>query len=158
MSGSMRGKMLLAAFSVAIFASGKVFAQEAASSPNEPLATAMMNNGWASVGLVDVARDGEKLTVKVRFEAAEGVSGRETVYSGLPEEMWKTDFYIVSGDKKYLIMKDGAEKPLAPSSLVLKADAPQAGAWNATFPAPPAGAQATLHMLDIEPLGPFTVP
>jgi len=117
-----------------------------------------MNNGWAKAELASAVRDGEKLTVRVRFKAAEGASGRQTVYSAMSGQMWKTDFYLVSGDKKYLILKDSADEPLAPSSLVLDGKAPQAGAWNATFPAPPAGEQATLHMLNVEPLGPFTVP
>lgn len=150
---------IFAASIVAISICGGLAAQEAqVPSADNPLATSLLNNGWAEAALVGARRDGDSLHVSVRFKAAEGVSGNEILYSGFSTRMWETDFYIVADDKKYLIMKDSSDKPLAPSVLKLSSDEPQAGSWSATFPAPPTGAQATLYMLDVEPLGPFTVP
>lgn len=156
-------KKLLGMLSVAILIPASAVAQNATtnapgSSTSEALATAMTNNGWAEARLVSAARDGDNLLIRVRFFASEGVSGTQNIYSSVSQNMWENEFYIVSGNKKYLILKDGAGKVLAPTFLTLRAGTPQAGSWSATFPAPPVGERATLHMHGIEPLGPFTVP
>ncbi|PZO67770.1 MAG: hypothetical protein DI498_01945 [Paracoccus denitrificans] len=141
---------------------GTAFAQEtaapAADASDAVLATSLTNTGMAEASLVSAVRDGDKLTVRVRFKATEGQTGTEVLYSSMSENSWQTDYYLVAGDKKYLILKDSAGKPLAPSSLSLNASNPMAGSWNATFPAPPAGETAMLHIGNVEPLGPFTVP
>lgn len=138
---------------------GSAFAQEAAGTPADTaMPAAMLNNGWGEATLADAVRDGDKLRLTVRFKAAEGAANGETVYSGLTEQSWENDFYLTAGEKKYLILKDANGTPLAPNALRLDPKALQAGAWTATFPAPPAGEQATLFMLGVEPLGPFSVP
>jgi len=110
--------------------------------------------------LVKVIRDGDKLTVTVRFRPLVKSTRRlyisDTIYDKqMSEKEWEQNFYLTSGNKKYLILKDADGKWLAPDELVLRDGG---GSWNATFPAPPAGQKAVLYMRKLEPLGPFTVP
>ncbi len=115
--------------------------------------------GDVETRLVKAIRDGDKLTVTVRFRplARKGTSEwNDTIYDKkMSEKEWEQHFYLTSGNKKYLILKDGDGKWLAPDELILKTGA---GSWSATFPAPPAGQKAVLHMRGLEALGPFTVP
>ena len=125
-----------------------------------PAATALTSSGIAEVELSGIIRDGDKLTLRLRMKPVEAAKRtNETVYSSISDQAWEEEFYLLSGDKKYLLLKDSAGKPLASASLMLSVnDAPLAGSWNGTFPAPPAGATATLYLPKIEPIGPFTVP
>jgi len=107
--------------------------------------------------LVKATRDGDKLTVIVRFkkEPNKGFAGslyRESNNSFLE------NCYLVSGNKKYFILKDSEGNWLAPRELTLPGNSGGITSWSTTFPAPPAGQQATLHIGSVEPLGPFTVP
>ena len=145
------GKFLLAA-ALGVALLGPASAQDA------PLAKGYVTDGWAEASLASARRDGDKLLVVVRFKAAEGVEGVRTVFSSINQQSWDSDFYVVAGDKKYLLMKDAADQPLADGSLTLRAGTPQAGSWSGVFPAPPAGESATLYVKGVEPLGPFTVP
>ena len=109
--------------------------------------------------LARVERTGDSLTLRVRFTRAEGVDRlNKTVYSTLSKQIWESDIYVTAGDKKYLLLVDSSDKPIASSTLRLTSGGPQAGAWYGTFPAPPAGERATLYLPDMEPLGPFEVP
>lgn len=152
-------KTMAVACTLGLMLCGNALAQgTGAPASSEPLATSMMNNGWAEASLISAKRDGDRLQVSVRFKASEGAKDSEYVYSKLSPASWETDFYILSENKKYLLMKDSADKPLAPDALLLNASYPQAGSWSATFPAPLAGEKATLYIQGLEPLGPFTVP
>ncbi len=127
--------------------------------PSEAMPTAMLNDGWAEATLAKIDRDGDKMTVRVRFKKAEDAEGTSAIlYGTLSEAIWERDIYITAGDKKYLLLVDSNDVPLASSELSLSDDGPQAGAWYGTFPAPPAGESATLQLPKMEPLGPFTVP
>lgn len=152
---------LLAASLLGAACLGGAMAQEATAP--EPAAemqpvTASLNNGWAQATLADARRDGDKLHLTVRFVASPDVKGTHVLYSVISANSWESDFYLLAGDKKYLLIKDASDIPVASSSLALRAGTPQAGSWSGTFPAPPAGESATLYLKDIEPMGPFTVP
>lgn len=129
-----------------------------ASAPAAPPAVAMLNDGWAEARLAGAQREGDTMTVRVRFYRAEGVEGSRVLYGTLSKSVWETDIYIVAGDKKYLLLKDSEGNAIAPANLMLDDDGPQAGAWYGTFPAPPAGEAAVLHLPAMEPLGPFPAP
>lgn len=120
--------------------------------------TALLDDGWGEATLAGVARDNDKMTVRVRFTKAEEASGSRIIYGTLSSNIWESEIYVVSGEKKYLLLTDSKGKPLASSNLQLDDRGPQAGAWHGTFPAPQAGASATLQLPGMEPLGPFTVP
>jgi len=116
------------------------------------------NVGDIQVSLVKVIRDGDKLTVNVRFRplTAGGYKYPETIYDEkMSDKEWERNFYLTSGNKKYLVLKDADGKWLAPEKLTLYGGG---GSWSATFPAPPSGQNAVLHMLKLEALGPFIVP
>ena len=130
----------------------------AGATSDAPLATAMLNDGWGEARVAGVERDGDKLTVRVRFYKADGADGSKIIYSTLSTAIWEQELYLVVGDKKYLLLRDSDGSSLATRSLSLDADDLQAGAWYGVFPAPPAGEQAVLHMPQMEPLGPFPIP
>lgn len=153
--------LVAACFSGALLG-GTAVAQDAPPASTEqapaPLATSIAAGGLVEAHLVSAVRDGDNLTVKVRFQTITDEKRSKTVYSTLSTSNWESDFYIVSGNKKYLILKDSSGVPLAPAALTLDTTNPIAASWSATFPAPPAGQTAMLHILDVEALGPFTVP
>ena len=127
------------------------------------LATGLFASQWPKIGdievrLVKAIRDGDKLTVTVRFRRLDKGEGFDTdwIYDKqMSAKEWEQNFYLTSGNKKYLILKDADGKWLAPDELKLQNGG---GSWSATFPAPPAGEKATLHMRKLEALGPFIVP
>jgi len=138
---------------VAAYALGFLLCAAASAQTTAPaaLATGLTEKGTTEASLVKALRDGDKLTITVRFRpVAKDLSGSETIYNQGVEEI-----YLVSANKKYLILKDGDGKWLAPSYLSLDKGL---GSWSAIFPAPPAGQKATLHMKGVEPIGPFVVP
>lgn len=158
-------KTLALAAGLSVIAVGAGSAQEAAApvaadtSAAEAKPTAMLNDGWAEATLAKVDRDGDKMTVRVRFKKAEDAEGTSKIlYGTLSTSIWESDIYVTAGDKKYLLLVDSNKTPLASSDLKLQDGGPQAGAWYGTFPAPPAGEKATLQLPQMEPLGPFTVP
>jgi len=144
-------------------ASAQTTAPAAPANTEPALATGLFASAWPNTGdievrLVKVIRDGDKLTVTVRFRRVEKKEGYDIdlIYDKkMPEKEWEQNFYLTSGNKKYLILKDADGKWLAPDELKLKNGG---GSWSATFPAPPAGQKAVLHVRNLEPLGPFTVP
>ena len=122
------------------------------------LATGMAtpDSAEAEARLVKATRDGDTLTVTVRFKKLGEETGSATFYNGAG--IYLENCYLVSGNKKYFILKDSEGKWLAPNELTLPYRSGGTASWSTTFPAPPAGQQATLHMDKVEPLGPFTVP
>ena len=128
-----------------------------ASPPTEVvLATGLASAGTTETeaSLVKATRDGEKLAVTVRFKGPDKGS-YDHLYKD-SNNSYLENCYLVSGNKKYFILKDSEGNWLAPRELLLRSRVTTS--WGATFPAPPAGEQATLHMDNVEPLGPFTVP
>jgi hypothetical protein len=131
-------------------------AQEAT---GKPLANGYHRSGQVIAEVSGAVRDGKQLTVKVRFKpAAEGQNVSATLYGQLTEQNYQNDYYLVAGDKKYLLLKDSEGKPLAPSSVALTGKGPVVGVWHGVFPAPPADQKVTLFIQGVEPLGPFAVP
>lgn len=150
---------------LSILAAGTAVSQEAATpapaaetSAAEVMPTAMLNDGWAEATLAKVERQGDKMTVRVRFQKAEGADGAKIIYNSVSTAIWESEIYVTAGDKKYLLVRDSNDKAIASESLKLSDSGPQAGAWHGTFAAPPAGESATLQLPQMEPLGPFTVP
>ena len=131
-------------------------AQEAA---GQPIATGYHSSGQATAEVSGVVADGDKLTVKVRFiNAKENGSVSTTLYSSLSDEDYENDYYLLAGDKKYLLLKDSEGKPLTPASVSLFGTGHVVGVWHGVFPAPPKGQKVTLYIKGVEPLGPFAVP
>ncbi|MBC2884522.1 hypothetical protein H7Q97_03785 [Ochrobactrum sp. CM-21-5] len=131
-------------------------AQDAAS---QPMATGYHNSGQAMAEVSGVIRDGDKLTVKVRFKTVnEGENVSKSLYTSISDEDYENDYYLLAGDKKYLLLKDSQGKPLAPASVTLFGKGPVVGVWHGVFPAPPADQKVTLYIQGVEPLGPFAVP
>lgn len=125
--------------------------------PNDaPIATSVARGGYQA-NLIQAARMGDRLIVKIRFLAMEGVDSSKIIYGpSLNAAMYKEEFYLLAGDKKYLLLKDSAGIPLAPPSLDLTPNGPVAGSWFGNFPAPPADVTSAMLFLPyIEPLGPF---
>ena len=150
---------------ISILAIGTAASQEVATpaptaseSATEVMPTGMLNDGWAEATLAKVEREGDKMTVRVRFQKSEGADGTKIIYNSVSTAIWESEIYVTAGNKKYLLVRDSNDKAIASESLKLSDNAPQAGAWHGTFPAPPAGERATLQLPQMEPLGPFTVP
>lgn len=142
-------------FSAGVFSFSSI-AQDAS---GQPPATGYHNSGQVIAEISGAIRDGERLTVKVRFKpASEGKNVSTVLYSTLSDENYQNDYYLVAGDKKYLLLKDSEGKPLTPSSVTLGGKGPVVGVWHGVFPAPPADQKVTLFMKGVEPLGPFAVP
>lgn len=144
-----------AIFSANVFSFSSL-AQDAA---GQQPATGYHSSGQVVAEVSGAIRDGERLTVKVRFRpAAEGQNVSTALYSKLSDENYQNDYYLVAGDKKYLLLKDSEGKPLTPSSVTLHGKGPVVGVWHGVFPAPPADQKVTLFIRGVEPLGPFAVP
>jgi hypothetical protein len=135
------------------------FSQTAAPAAKQSsLASSLVANGGTSAELTSVVKTGNRVTVKVRFvEADPEVKGLYMLYPDLNKAAYENDFYLLAGDKKYLLLKDSAGKPLAPGKLQLTSNGKVRGVWYGTFPAPPAGESLMLFIPNIEPLGPFSV-
>ncbi len=102
----------------------------------EVLARGLIEDGRAEAQVVEAARSGGVLTVRVRFvRQAAAQEGIKTLYSGDPGE----DAYLVAGDKKYFLLTDTEGHALASDGLMLDIDEnrPLAGTWWGKFPAPP---------------------
>lgn len=144
---------------VLLSASALPHAANAQETASQPLATGYHSSGQATAEVSGVVADGDKLTVKVRFiNAKEGGSVSTSLYLSLPDEDYENDYYLLAGDKKYLLLKDSEGKPLAPASVSLFGTGHVVGVWHGVFPAPPKGQKVTLYIKGVEPLGPFAVP
>ncbi|CAM3983987.1 DUF4352 domain-containing protein [Bordetella tumbae] len=152
----IRATVVAATVSLVFLASPMTYAQGAA---NEPLATGLISTGNAMAEVSGVIRDGDKLTIKVRFKPTqEGKSVSQVLYTGITDQTYENSFYLLSGDKKYLLLKDSKGVPLAPNAVSLRGSGPLLATWSGVFPAPPAGQKVTLYLSGVEPLGPFAVP
>lgn len=103
-----------------------------------PLAVGLINSGAAEAQVVEAVRDGDILTIKLRFKPL--VSNKiEVLYSSISKKDYENDFYVLAGNKKHLLLTDSNNQPLASPKLVITAAAntPNAGTWYGRFPAPP---------------------
>lgn len=162
-AGKLAVSLLLSALATAPATAQDTAAPAPATTPAgnaaETLPTGLTDDGWAEATLARVQRDGDRLTVTVRFKKDASItSGSSMIYSDLSKTIWETGIYITADNKKYLLMQDANGKALASPRLQLTSSGPLAGSWSGTFPAPPAGSSATLQLLGVEPLGPFTIP
>ncbi|AHG63952.1 hypothetical protein [Advenella mimigardefordensis] len=135
------------------------FSQTAAPQAKQnSLASGLVSDGGISAELTSVVKTGNRVTVKVRFMETDPDAKKISVlYSRLDKAAYENDFYLLAGDKKYLLLKDSAGKPLAPEKLVLSNKGKLRGIWYGTFPAPPEGESLMLFLPNIEPLGPFSM-
>lgn len=121
--------MTLAALGQAAFAQGDAPA---------PLATGMVDSGTAEGQVIEAVRNGDILSIKMRFKPI--VAGKtEMVYSAITQNDYENSFYVIAGNKKYLLLKDSNDKPLTNPKLLIRTskDSPIAGTWQGKFPAPP---------------------
>ncbi len=144
---------------VLLSASALSHAANAQEPANQPIASGYHSSCQATAEVSGVVADGDKLTVKVHFiNAKEGGSVSTTLYTALSDKDYENDYYLLAGDKKYLLLKDSEGKPLAPASVSLFGNGHVVGVWHGVFPAPPKGQKVTLYIKGVEPLGPFAVP
>lgn len=133
---------------------------EASAGQRKVLAVGMHNSGKALAEVSAAIRDGTQVTIKVRFRpVGNGLDEPIVLYDNLTERAYQTDFYLLAGNRKYLLLKDTEDRPLAPSTATINAgDAMYAGSWYGVFPAPPVDENVMLFLQDVEPLGPFLIP
>lgn len=123
------------------------------------LATGRHQGGEIIAEVDGLAVDGDRLTVKMALRPAEEGQrvGSNVIYTSLAGQTYE-QVYLVSGDKKYMLVRDTNGQPLAPPSLVASGRNAIVGTWYGVFPNPPAGQNITLYMPGMDPLGPFQVP
>jgi hypothetical protein len=127
---------------------------------SEPLATGMINKGTAEAQVVEATRHGEILTIKVRFKGLTNSINNDPLYLNVDKSDIEKSFYILVGNKKYLLLTDTRNVPLTTPSVVLNSreGATYVGSWYGSFPAPPADVKEVyLTMSGVEPLGPIAV-
>lgn len=98
----------------------------------------MIDTGSAEGQVIEAVRNGDILSIKIRFKPI--VPGKtEMVYTSISKNDYENSFYVVAGNKKYLLLKDSNDKPLTNPKLVIRTskEAPIAGSWQGKFPAPP---------------------
>lgn len=103
-----------------------------------PLATGLTDGGAAEAQVVEAVRAGGILTIKLRFKPL-ATNKLERLYDSISKDAYENSFYVLAGNKKYLLLTDSNDKPLTNPYLVVKAnkDSPTAGSWHGRFPAPP---------------------
>lgn len=111
---------------------------QALSTSKPPLATGITNTGSAEAQVTEAVRNGDILTIKVRF-APIVPDKLESIYTRITEEDYENSFYVLAGDKKYLLLRDSEDTPLASPRLSIQnsKDSPVSGTWYGRFPAPP---------------------
>lgn len=115
------------------------------------IARALAAHGLAEAQVVEATRSAGVLTLRVRFQRAQGAGSVETIY-GSPG---KDDIYVIGGANKLFPLTDAEGKPLVTPDLFLRlnADMPVAGTWFGKFPAPPPEVKTvSLVLPNVEPL------
>lgn len=122
------------------------------------VATGLYNTGEMKAEVNGLVVDGDRLTVKLALRPSEpGTRVRySAVYTNINGNTYES-VYLVSGDKKYMLVRDSSETPLAPESLTASGDGAMLATWYGVFPNPPAGQDITLYLPGFEPMGPFQV-
>ena len=124
------------------------------------LARGLTSDGRAEAQVVEADRDAGVLTIKIRFVPIGDPAkyDTQTLY-GSPQDI-KDSIFVIAGDRKYVLLKDGDGAPLAPDRLIVEAGGgkPLAAVWWGKFPAPPkAQAQVALVLPGVEQIGPIAV-
>ena len=111
---------------------------EALTTSKPPLATGITNSGAAEAQVTEATRNGDILTIKIRF-APLVPDKMESIYAQITEKDYENSFYVLAGDKKYLLLRDSQDTPLASPQLSIRntKDSPVSGTWYGRFPAPP---------------------
>lgn len=110
----------------------------AGSSAVVPLAVGLVSSGVAEAQAIEATREGDILTVKLRFKPL--VANKvEVLYSSISKSDYENGIYVLAGNKKYLLLTDSNNQPLASPRVVLSTsnNSPSAGTWYGRFPAPP---------------------
>lgn len=103
-----------------------------------PLAVGLTSSGAAEAQVVEAVRDGDILTIKLRFKPL--VPNRtEALYGSISKNDYENSFYVLAGNKKHLLLTDSNNQPLTNPRLVISTskDSTTAGTWYGRFPAPP---------------------
>lgn len=130
-------RIVTACFALAI--TGVASAQSQASATSKPpLASGITNTGTAEALVTEAIRKGDILTIKIRF-APIVPDKMESIYARISDQDYENSFYVLAGDKKYLLLKDSQDTPLASPQLSIRntKDSPVSGTWYGRFPAPP---------------------
>ena len=125
-----------------------------AESPAAPLATGLTDGGAAEAQVIEAVRAGDILTIKLRFKPL-AANKLERIYDSISKDDYENSFYVLAGNKKYLLLTDSNDKPLTNPYLVIKAnkESPTAGSWHGRFPAPPKDvAEVSLTIPGVETL------
>lgn len=111
---------------------------QALATSKPPLATGITNSGAAEAQVIEATRKGDILTIKIRF-APLVPDKMESIYAQITEKDYENSFYVLAGDKKYLLLRDSQDTPLASPQLSIRntKDSPVSGTWYGRFPAPP---------------------
>ncbi|WP_244495529.1 MULTISPECIES: hypothetical protein [unclassified Ensifer] len=111
---------------------------QALATSKPPLATGITDSGAAEAQVTDAIRDGDILTIKIRF-APIVPDKMESIYAQISDQDYENNFYVLAGDKKYLLLRDSQDTPLASPQLSIRntKDSPVSGTWYGRFPAPP---------------------
>ncbi|WP_282507793.1 hypothetical protein [Burkholderia cepacia] len=112
-----------------------VQAQTAAATP---LATGVTSGGAAEAQVIEAVREGDILTIKVRFKPIVDHK-TEPLYGSISKSDYENSFYVLAGNKKHLLLTDSHNQPLTNPRVILSAskDSAIAGTWYGKFPAPP---------------------
>lgn len=118
------------------------------------------DKAWATVR--KAVRQGDVVSIELRFETDyPGYSG-ETIYEKLDDGAIDNVIYLSAGDQRFPLHRtDG--KVAAPAELKLKFNYnpdknPRVGDWKAQFDAPPADAgDIMLTLPNVAPIGPITL-
>ncbi|WP_262390026.1 hypothetical protein [Burkholderia arboris] len=134
---------------------GVTSAQAQAAAPaGTPLAAGVTSSGAAEAQVIEAVRDGDILTIKVRFKPLVDHK-TETLYGSISKSDYEKSFYVLAGNKKHLLLTDSHNQPLTSPSVVLSVskDSPIAGTWYGKFPAPPKNiAKVSLTIPNVETL------
>ncbi|MGO4622370.1 hypothetical protein AB4Z34_24805 [Ensifer sp. 2YAB10] len=103
-----------------------------------PLATGITDSGAAEAQVVEAVRNGDILTIKIRF-APIVPNKMESIYAAISDQDYENNFYVLAGDKKYLLLRDSQDTPLASPQLSIRntKESTVSGTWYGRFPAPP---------------------
>ncbi|SMG54990.1 hypothetical protein [Paraburkholderia susongensis] len=102
-----------------------------------PLAVGITAGGAAEAQVVEAVRNNDILTIKLRFKPL--ASKTESLYGAISKSDYENSFYVLAGNKKYLLLTDSNNQPLTNPRVIISAskDSPIAGTWYGRFPAPP---------------------
>lgn len=138
-------------------------AQATSTSPDTSLAPAQViaagrhAQGTVTGEIDGLVIDGDRLTIKMTLKSAQpGNTVNLLAYAGAAASQER--IYLTAGDKKYMLVTDDQNKPLASETLAAAGSGEVVGLWYGVFPLPPAGQPIMLYLPDFEPIGPFTPP